>query len=341
MATTFLIIAVALSAVSLSACSGDDRQYALPCPPDYNSKMMWFADTTNVLADVDVFYITPMCIWDWKDSAENTQHYMDTRNREQRMAVDGSNRLAAALFAKSCRFYSPYYRQITMDSWMLSPDEIEKRYAVAHQDVVKAFNFYMEHLNEGRPFILAGHSQGAKAVLELLKHTVGRKQSERMVVAYLFGYEITQSELENFSQLKPARDSLDCGVTVCYNSVSRLDAISPLFRNNVVCINPINWHTDDTYAAPDENLGSVFFDERGVADTLFHKVGARIDPATNTIMIDGLQDDDFYISSIGQLFPKGNYHVQEINLYFLNLQKNIAQRIRSFKQINSLKTVTQ
>lgn len=83
---------------------------------------------------------------------------------------------------------------------------------------------------------------------------------------------------------------------------------------------------------PEENIGSVFFDANGVADTLFRTVGARIDPATNTLIVDGLQDDDYYIPAIGQLFPKGNYHVQEINLYFLNLQKNIAQRIRAFKQ---------
>ena len=318
---------VAVSIVT-AACSCDK----IPEPPDYESGKMWYIDSLNALAGVDVFYITPTCIWDWEDNAGVTQHYMDTGNREQRLAVDISNRLAAALFTPSCRFYSPYYRQITMNSWMQSPDEIERRYSVAHQDVVKAFNYYMEHFNQGHPFILAGHSQGAKAVLELLKHTVSEKQSEKMVAAYLFGYEIKQSELENFRQLKPARDSLDCGVIVCYNSVSRQAAISPLFQNNVVCINPVNWHTDSTYAAPEENLGCVFFDEKGSSDTLFHRVGAGIDPATNTIIIDGLSDDDYYIASIGELFPKGNYHVQEINLYFLNLQKNIAQRIRSFKQ---------
>lgn len=308
-----------------------------PLALDYGCDKMWFADSTNATAEVDVFYITPTCIWDWKASDGTVQHYMNIDNSEQRAAVDESNRLAAALFTKSCRFYSPYYRQITMNSWMQSPGEIEKRYAVAHKDVVTAFNYYMEHLNAGRPFILAGHSQGAKAVLELLKHTVSEKQSARLVAAYMFGFEVKQSDLDNHKLLKPAKDSLDCGVVVCYNSVSTSAAISPLMQNNVVCINPINWRTDNTYATPKENLGSVFFNENGVSDTIFHKVGAKVNPAIHTVIIDGLSDDDYYIPSIGQIFPKGNYHVQEINLYFLNLQKNIEQRIKTFKQLNDQK----
>ena len=46
--------------------------------------------------------------------------------------------------------------------------------------------------------------------------------------------------------------------------------------------------------------------------------------------MDGLDDDDYFIPSIARLFPKGNYHVQEINLYFLNLQANLRRRIEAF-----------
>lgn len=327
-ATTTIFILLCLCC----GCSKCTEEKSLPPEPDYNRSRMWFTDTVDARTEADVFYITPTCIWDWKDSAGNIQHYMDTDNSEQRTAVDGATRLAAALFSPICRFYSPYYRQITMESWMQPSEEIEKRYAVAHQDVVKAFGHYMEHFNGGRPFILAGHSQGAKATIELIKHTLSEKQAGKMVAAYVFGFEISQLELEDYKQLKPARDSLDCGVIVCYNSVSTPAAVSPLLQNNAVCINPINWHTDATYATPGENLGSVFFDANGNADTLFHKVGARIDPATSTLIIDGLADDDYYIPSIGHIFPKGNYHVQEINLYFLNLQKNIRQRIEAFQK---------
>ena len=50
----------------------------------------------------------------------------------------------------------------------------------------------------------------------------------------------------------------------------------------------------------------------------------------HTLLIDGLKDEDYFIPSISSLFPLGNYHVQEINLYFLNLQENIRQRLEAY-----------
>lgn len=313
-------------------CSGQSSPDNPTEKLDYSNPRMWYANNQNLTSDVDVFYITPTCVRDWTDSAGVVHHQMDVENMKQRAAIDGSNTLACALFSKSCRFYSPYYRQITMESWMQPQEEIEARYQSAHQDIIAAFTYYMKNLNQGRPFILAGHSQGAKAVLELLKHTVTQQQHQKMVAAYMFGFEIRQADLNNHELLKPAQDSLDCGVVVCYNSVSKPKAILPLFKDNVVAINPINWHTDTKYATAKENLGSVFFKKDGRSDTLFYQVGARIDPSIHTLVIDGLNDDEYYIPSVGKLFPKGNYHVYEINLYFLNLQKNIKQRIEAFKQ---------
>ena len=181
---------------------------------------------------------------------------MDIDNPEQRSQVDGSIRLAHALFGKYCRFYAPYYRQVTMESWMVAHEETERRYAVAHGDVVQAFDYYMTHYNARRPFILAGHSQGAKAVIELLKHTLTPRQHDNMVAAYAFGFSVCDQELEQYPMLRPACDSVDCGVLICYNSVSAPEAVSPLFRDNVICINPLNWHTDTTYAPAGQHIGA-------------------------------------------------------------------------------------
>lgn len=314
-----------------TGCSKSEAQYNLTAAPDYSLGTMWFDTPVDTQAQADVFYIAPTCIWDWEDASGTTYHHMEVDDPEQRSRVDGSLRLAQALFGKHCRFYAPYYRQITMESWMIAPDETERRYAIAHEDVVRAFDHYMTYLNEGRPFILAGHSQGAKAVIELLKHTLTAQQREHMVAAYAFGYAVSHQELEQHPMLHPACDSLDCGVLVCYNSVSTPEAVSPLFEGNTACINPLNWRTDTTYASAERHIGAVFFDNNGGADTLYHRIGARIDEASRTLIVDGLDDDNYYIPSIGELFPKGNYHVQELNLYFLNVQQNIAQRIAAFR----------
>ena len=190
--------------LSCSTSEQDGAGGKLPVP-DYAQSEMWYRSLEGAANKaVDVFYITPTCIWDWKDQSGQTIHYMDVTNSAQRSLVDGSNALAYALFEKSCNFYSPYYRQITMNSWFESEEVINERYAVAHQDVVRAFKYYLEHYNNGRPFILAGHSQGAKAVIELLKHSVTPEQYQRMVAAYAFGFSVGSNELAQSPLLKPA-----------------------------------------------------------------------------------------------------------------------------------------
>lgn len=305
------------------------EESSLPQAPNYADTRMWDArESIGDSAAVDLFYVSPTCVWDWKDSAGNTFHYMDVYNERQQKAVSRANTLAYQVFGKSCRFYAPYYRQISMNSWFEPEDVIEERYKKAHVDVVKAFRYYMLHLNGNRPFILAGHSQGAKAVVELLKHTLTKEEYKRMVAAYVIGYSIDADEARNYPFLKPAQGPLDVGTTIAYNSVSKPQAM--IFKKNVVCINPINWRTDGTYAPPEENRGSVFFHADGKADTLFHKVGARIDPTVHALLIDGLNPKDYYIPSIGKLFPLGSFHVQEFNLYFLNLQENLHKRIDAY-----------
>ncbi len=317
----------------LTGCASEEsykNEDYYPEQPDYADSRYWYQCPTEDGKAADVFYIVPTCIWDWITSAGDTCHYMNPLDPSQRKAVDQSEYLGYALFSKSCRFYAPYYRQITMQSWMQETDEIERRYQVAHQDIISAFRYYMDNLNQGRPFILAGHSQGAKAVIELLKHTLTADEYERLVAAYAFGFTVSQEELDRYPYLRPANDSIDTQALICYNSVSRPEAVSPLFANNRAIINPLNWRTDETPAAPSENLGSVFFHANQSSDTLFQTVGARIDASIHSLIIEGLDDEAYFIPSIQSLFPKGNYHVQEINLYFLNLQRNLERRIHAY-----------
>lgn len=207
-----------------------DATYNLTAAPDYSLDEMWFEAPADTLSEVDVFYVAPTCIWDWTDEDGTVYHHMDVGNPDQRQAVDNATRLACALFGKHGRFFAPYYRQVTMESWMVDSAETERRYGIAHGDVAEAFAYYMAHRNGGRPFVLAGHSQGAKAVIELLKHSLTPEQHANMVAAYAIGYPVRYQELAAYPLLVPARDSLDCGVLVCFNSVSSTASVSPLLR---------------------------------------------------------------------------------------------------------------
>lgn len=311
----FHLTGIACLLLALVSCEKDSSAPASDTI-DYSDNRCWFENKQDATGkDVDLFYVVPTCIWDYTDSLGQTRHHMDIFNTEQRALTDPSIQLAKSVLADSCNFFSPYYRQISMDSWLtLDTALIEERFKLAYQDVADAFHYYMEHDNQGKPFILAGHSQGAKAVIELLKREMTPDISRKLIATYAIGYTVTPEELAGYSTLRPAQDSIDTGVLIGFNSVTRPDAVSPLFRDNVVCINPVNWRTDVTPA------------------TSYQGFTVAQDTTIHTLIVTGIDEEQYFIPSVAALLPKGNLHVQEFNLYNEDLRKNVLQRIRAFRQ---------
>lgn len=311
----FHLTGIACLLLALVSCEKDSSAPASDTI-DYSDNRCWFENKQDATGkDVDLFYVVPTCIWDYTDSLGQTRHHMDIFNTEQRALTDPSIQLAKSVLADSCNFFSPYYRQISMDSWLtLDTALIEERFKLAYQDVADAFHYYMEHDNQGKPFILAGHSQGAKAVIELLKREMTPDISRKLIATYAIGYTVTPEELAGYSTLRPAQDSIDTGVLIGFNSVTRPDAVSPLFRDNVVCINPVNWRSDATPA------------------TSYQGFTVAQDTTIHTLIVTGIDEEQYFIPSVAALLPKGNLHVQEFNLYNEDLRKNVLQRIRAFRQ---------
>lgn len=311
----FHLTGIACLLLALVSCEKDSSAPASDTI-DYSDNRCWFENKQDATGkDVDLFYVVPTCIWDYTDSLGQTRHHMDIFNTEQRALTGPSIQLAKSVLADSCNFFSPYYRQISMDSWLtLDTALIEERFKLAYQDVADAFHYYMEHDNQGKPFILAGHSQGAKAVIELLKREMTPDISRKLIATYAIGYTVTPEELAGYSTLRPAQDSIDTGVLIGFNSVTRPDAVSPLFRDNVVCINPVNWRTDATPA------------------TSYQGFTVAQDTTIHTLIVTGIDEEQYFIPSVAALLPKGNLHVQEFNLYNEDLRKNVLQRIRAFRQ---------
>ena len=90
----------------------------------------------------------------------------------------------------------------------------------AYDDISAALDCYFENCNGGRPFIIAGHSQGAAMTKFVLKNYFKEHPDcyERMVAAYVIGYSVTRGELEANPHLKFATGEVDAGVIVSYNT---------------------------------------------------------------------------------------------------------------------------
>lgn len=318
--------AVVLMVASLVGCH--QRQGALtadgtvPREPDYGDTTQWFVSHRQ--ADVDLFYVISTETGDYTTADGTLCHYADTYNDSVRGPMLSEMVGVDTLIGGSLNFYSPYYRQCSLQSFA-DDSTLATRLPIALQDVKKAFAYYLKELNGGRPFVLAGFSQGASIVVELMKE-MDETTAKRMVAAYVIGIGIKQEMLDSCKRLVPAQRADDTGVTICYNSVRDAKSALPgLGLDGVVCINPVNWKTDATPATlateptPLQPLDSQQKDTMTVC----------IDTLSHLLTVDGYSATDYVLPLLGK---EGNYHTREIWLYRDCLRENIALRAARFME---------
>jgi len=130
---------------------------------------------------VDCFYIYPTV--DLSTTPGNHTDFSDIRPMLDPLLSQ------AARFTQSCRVFAPLYRQATIGSYVGSHPEI---FDLAYQDVVDAFRHYMGQYNNGRPFIIMGHSQGTGMTIWLLQREIDNvpELRDQLVVALLIGGDV-------------------------------------------------------------------------------------------------------------------------------------------------------
>ena len=97
-------------------------------------------------------------------------------------------------FGSKCRPYAPMYRQVTLAGLrrvMAGGGRVPFERGVQYDDVRDAWNYYLEHDNKGRGFVLVAHSQGSFILAELIRQEIdGKPIQSRMVSAILMGTTI-------------------------------------------------------------------------------------------------------------------------------------------------------
>lgn len=305
---------------------------ATPPPPDYSDAIYWFLDPeTQTNQQADIFYVYPTLGSGREGDDGKPALLANVSLQEERDAAFGNQRFNREVYAgEGFNFFAPFYRQLTMNAYIFGARELNQLMKIPVSDIQSAFEHYMKHHNNGRPFILLGHSQGSAVLLELLKHGMKPAHFEQMVAAYLIGWQITREELDQFPErLKPAQGEDDTGVIILFNSLTDIEAKSPRIDRSVVCINPLNLKTDSTYAAKEEHLGIVRFNRNtGRYDTIPHFTGAYI--RDYYLICTGVDPAVVYNEELSELFPFGNLHFMDSWLYALNLQKNMTRRLKNF-----------
>ena len=278
------------------------------------------------LKAVDVFYVYPT-VTGFRPETEVCE-MTDT------VMIAGAQmvrQIQTAVFDESCNVFMPYYRQISMPKLGMNYPAIIG--FISQFDITDALDYYFTNLNQGRPFIIAGHSQGAATVIALLENYMTKHPEllSRMVAAYPIGFAVTRDWLAK-TGLKFAEGATDTGVIVSWNTEgpANQEAKNVTLAPGGISINPINWKRDDTYASAKENLGSLTVDGKlivpGVAD-------ARVDTVRGSVVVTTADPKLYAIADEGtHMFGPECYHLHDYGFFFNNLKQNVADRIKAFME---------
>ena len=291
----------------------------LPQEPNYGDTSQWYVTDRN--APADIFYVISTETGDYMAADGSECHFANTYSDSLRAPLYGEMLGVDTLLSGRLNYFSPYYRQCSLQTFV-SDSTVNTRYPIALEDVRRAFGHYFTTLNHGRPFILAGFSQGAMIVLDLLRE-MDEETYSRMIAAYVFGTVVTQQMVDECSHIVGARRDDDTGVTICYNSVRDADCADPRHGRSAIAINPVNWKTDATEALLITEPTPLL----PVVEQSKDQLKVHLDSATNLLFVSGYTATDYQLPLIGQ---EGNYHSREIWLYRHHLRDNMALRAEAF-----------
>lgn len=297
-----------------------------------------YADTTywyafgNEGKSADIFYVYPTV--STISYAENdSSWFADITLPEVREEANGNQRFNKMLY-DDYNFFAPYYRQMIFESYSQNDSILRQNAAFAAGDVKAAFQYYMAHGNEGRPFFLVGHSQGSQLLIELLKTGMTDEQRKLMVAAYCIGYQVTAEEMAQYPErLRPAQDSTETGKLLIFNSVTDTSAIGMVSRYDVAGINPTTWTMKEDTVSADCQLGMAKYNDARDS-VLIVPCPTRTYLYKHTTVCPDLDPEMVFIPAYADIFPKGNLHFADSWLFAGNVKQNMACRLRYFQSKN-------
>ena len=314
-------------------------QYPFKSPngqPDYSNMDYWAAhpgkkDPSDSLPRplrtgvrdtlADVFFLHPTTFTDQKEAARSNAAIDDDYINAK---TDYSTILfQASAFNEQSRVFSPRYRQAHIGNFYGADSALAvQALQLAYTDVRNAFRYYLQHNNNGRPIIIASHSQGALMAIELLKEFFDNKPlQQQLVVAYVVGWPL---ETNSFKSLQACAQPAQTNC-VCSWRTFKMGYEAPWVKKekaraaSMIVTNPLSWTTDTSFVSRKANKGAVL--------TRFNKVFTSVADA---------QIRNGVLYSYRPHFPGSflyrtdNYHIGDINLYYLNIRENVQERLSAF-----------
>lgn len=323
------------------------QTYTPPPAPDYAKRSAWAllpADPAHPAATdlpVDVFFVHPTTFDGGRDwlgpiGQPTADHFLF------RVVLPNY----AGPFERVGRMFAPRYRQASLYAHLTLREDAREARAFAYGDVRDAFRYYLEHFNQGRPFIVVGVEQGGLLGDRLLREEVARNPDlvRRLAAAYLIDTVTPRAPYQSgpvtacvrrdeahcvvgwmaVPESDPNRAKMLLSRAVGWTANDRLDTID---EAPALCVNPLLGAQTDAKAPAKLNLGA--------ANATELEWGARpafLPRQVSAQCVGGLLRVSHPRS--GSLQPAGNwpdkYKAPGNNLFFADLEADAMKRVATY-----------
>jgi hypothetical protein len=266
---------------------------------------------------IDVFFIHPTTYL----RKENDQMNGDVDNETLNKRTDNRTILNQASVFNEYRLYAPRYRQANYSAYLSFNAGYQKVFDTAYEDVKNAFQYYLDHWNNGHPFFIASHSQGSQHAVRLIRDLIeGTTLEKKLIAAYIIG--IPPVKNPNL-KMAPCTDPMQTGCYIAWNTFTEefRNQFNFLGRTDLKTVNPLTWTNSEAIAKSSLHKGAIVNEFNSVKP---HALSAQI------------KDGKLVISSESIYLPDRmeNLHVIDINLFYVDIRENLRTRVSTYKKKN-------
>jgi pimeloyl-ACP methyl ester carboxylesterase len=315
---------------------------ALPQTQDLADQTPASVSPRSLAAHVDVFFIHPTGYIKASQWTSPMNPVSSTEDNTRWMLAN-----QASVFNGCCEVYAPRYREGALKIFFGDRREKDIVLDFVYSDIDAAFTYFLDHFSKGRPFIIAGHSQGSSLAMRLIERRIdGTPLRERLVAAYLIGSpagDVSDTRVSRLSSVGACESATELHCIIHFATYARGSQAALRVRTPepMLCVNPLTW-TRNAGASASFHLGAVAstgkfdlspFGKDTSAQAAFRPLEQPEAGITGAECWNGvLLVSDISKQSVGMglAMPGGNYHGLDYPLFYMNLRKNAIERVSAF-----------